>query len=62
MNFAKKMITECSDGKERFKKICGINHGGKFIKKFGDLYYDLYSRSLSCLKIIDQLCKKNCKL
>lgn len=43
--------------RERYKKICVINHGGKFMKRYEELYYELYGRSLECLKIIDSICK-----
>jgi hypothetical protein len=32
-------------GREKFKKICSINHGNKFLKSYGQTYYELYSKS-----------------
>lgn len=57
MKYVRELLQQ-KDGKQRFKKICTINHGGNFVKRHEDLYYQLYFKSLDCLKKIDQMCKK----
>lgn len=53
-----KNLLQEEDGRERFKKICTINHGGKFYKRHPDLYYQLYTKSLESLKKVDLMCKR----
>ena len=50
-----------NNGRERFKKICSINHGNKFLKNHGNLYFELYRKSLEYLKILDAELKKGKK-
>lgn len=57
MKYVKELL-QGRDGKEKFKKICTINHGGNFLKKYGNMYYELYYKSLECLKKIANLSKK----
>lgn len=49
MKYVRELLIQ-PDGRERFKKICTINHGGNFFKKHNDLYYELYYKNLDCLK------------
>ena len=46
------------EGREKFKKICSINHGNKFRKDYEIDYYELYSKSLTYLKNLDNSMKK----
>ena len=48
-------------GREKFKKICSINHGNKFLRAHGNSYYDLYSKSLEYLKHLESELKKGRK-
>ena len=60
MQFVRELLKE-KDGRERFKKICSINHGNKFLKSYGNDYYDLYSKPLNYLKQLDNFIKKGKK-
>jgi hypothetical protein len=48
-------------GYERFKKICSINHGNKFLRKNRNLYFELYSKTLGYLRYLDTELKKKRK-
>lgn len=48
-------------GKEKFKKICTINHGSKFIRYHESAYYELYEKSLKYLSCLEQEMKKKKK-
>jgi hypothetical protein len=48
-------------GREKFKKICSINHGNKFLKFHGSVYYKLYSQSLNYLRFLESSLKKGKK-
>lgn len=48
-------------GREKFKKICSINHGNKFFKSNGHAYYQLYEKSLEYLRQLDNYVKKGKK-
>ena len=49
------------NGHEKFKKICSINHGNKFLKSHGHDYYALYQKSLEYLRHLDSSIKKGKK-
>ena len=46
------------DGRQRFKKICSINHGNKFRKDYEIDYYGLYHKKLGQLRFLDNSFKK----
>lgn len=48
-------------GREKFKKICSINHGNKFLKSHGNFYYKLYDKSLDYLKYLESSLKRGKK-
>lgn len=48
-----RQLLEKNGGREKFKKICSINHGNKFLKCFPAAYYTLYSQSLNYLQYLD---------
>lgn len=51
-----------ADGREKYKRLCSINHGGKFIKENGEeLYHDIFFKPLECLQLIDEKLKKKQK-
>ena len=52
MKFIRDLLKK-SKGREKFKRICSINHGNKFLKNQKHLYYELYSKSLDYLKHLD---------
>lgn len=60
MVYVRELLTK-KLGREKFKKICSINHGNKFLKNYGQAYYDLYSKSLEYLKQLDNYMKKGKK-
>ena len=47
-----------NEGREKFKKICSINHGNKFRKDYEIDYYCLYQKSLGYLRALDNFLKK----
>lgn len=50
------------DGREKYKRLCSINHGGKFIRENGeDTLYSIYFKPLECLQMIDTKLKKKKK-
>ena len=60
MKFIRELLIK-SRGREKFKRICSINHGNKFLKNHGNLYYELYFKNLSYLKYLDNELKKGKK-
>ena len=54
-------LLEKKQGREKFKKICSINHGNKFFKSHGNFYYKLYDKSLDYLKYLETCLKKGKK-
>lgn len=45
MEYVRILLTQ-KNGREKYKKICSINHGGKFITRNRDQYYILFKKSL----------------
>lgn len=60
MKFVRELVIKPS-GRDKFKKICSINHGNKFLKLHGEFYYNLYSQSLNYLQHLDNCLKKSKK-
>lgn len=60
MKYVKQLLNQRT-GREKFKKICSINHGNKFLKSYGQAYYNLYSQSLNYLQHLDNSLKKGKK-
>ena len=60
MAYIRELMKE-NEGRERFAKICSINHGNKFQKKYGDVYYQLYDKDLEYLRYLDSELKKGKK-
>lgn len=60
MDYIKELLKK-SNGREKFKKICSINHGSKFSNKYATEYYELYDKSLEYLKYLDNHFKKGKK-
>lgn len=60
MKFVRELLKK-NRGREKFKKICSINHGNKFLKNYGNCYYELYSKSFDYLKHLDNELKKGRK-
>lgn len=56
-----KVLIKQKKGKEKFKKICTINHGNKFIRTNKNEYFDLYSKSLKFLTTLEHELKKGKK-
>ena len=60
MNLVKDLLSK-SDGREKYKKICSINHGNKFFIKYPMDYYQLYYKNLDYLRYLDTNFKKGKK-
>ena len=60
MEFVREILAK-NNGRERFRKICSINHGNKFSIKYPLDYYQLYSKSLDYLIFLDTNFKKGKK-
>ena len=54
-------ILKKPDGRERFKRICSINHGSKFLIKYPQDYFELYNKNMDYLKYLDYNFKKGKK-
>lgn len=52
MKYVRELLSK-NLGREKFKKICSINHGNKFLKCYPAAYYSLYSQSLNYLQHLD---------
>lgn len=60
MKYVRELLVKKS-GREKFKKICSINHGNKFLKSHGAMYYSLYSQNINYLQHLDTCLKKGKK-
>lgn len=60
MKYVRDLLSK-KHGREKFKKICSINHGNKFLKTYGQAYYNLYSENLSYLQHLDNGLKRGKK-
>ena len=61
MHYIRDLVAQ-KDGKEKYKRLCSINHGGKFVQENGEeVLYSIYFKNLKCLQMIDRRLKSKKK-
>jgi hypothetical protein len=50
MKCIRELVEKYEDGRDRYKRVCGVNHGGRFIKRYGEMYFRLFGVSVDGLK------------
>ena len=57
-----KELLELRNGRDRYKRLCSINHGNRFVSENGEeVYHGLFFKSLNSLLDIDSKLKKKKK-
>lgn len=58
MKYIRDLVQQIN-GKEKYKRLCSINHGGRFLREHGEeVLYSIFFKPLDCLNLIDQKLKK----